>query len=232
MRVLRGRAETIDADRAVTQTVLEDTRETGESVIRVWTPHRQIAFGRRDANTEGYGKATHAANEHGFPAYERSVGGRAVAYTGETIAFARTEPLEEIRRGMQDRYSAAVTDLQVALMQLDVHASPGEPANSFCPGSHSLQAGGKIVGVAQRVQRGVALVAGIVVVRDHTAIAAVLSDVYAALGVPFDPDSVGSIGRAGGDSDPERAQREIEQALVGLGSDENDKYNVEYVRQD
>lgn len=230
MRVLRGRAETIEADRAVTRTVVEDTRDSGESTVRVWTPHRQLAFGRRDTRTDGFETATDAANAHDFPTHERSVGGRAVAYTGNTVAFARTEPLADIRSGLQARYSSAVTDLQVALMRLAVHARPGEPENSFCPGSHSLQADGKIVGVAQRVQRGAALVAGIVIVCDHEAIAAVLADVYDALGVAFDADSVGSIACAGGTNDTERVKREIERALAG--TEDEDEYEIEHVRQD
>lgn len=228
MRALRGRAETIEADRAVTRDVVENTRDTGEPAVRVWTPHKQVAFGRRDTRSEGYETAQAAAEEHGFPTYERGVGGRAVAYTGNTVAFARTEPIEDIREGMQDRYSSATTDLQVALSRLGVHASPGEPPDSFCPGSHSLQIRdtGKIVGIAQRIQRGVALVAGIVVVCDHGSIVSVLADVYAPLDVPFDPDSVGSIESAESDTDPEQVTREIERSLAGEG------YNVERVRQD
>lgn len=234
MRVLRGRAETVEADRAVTRTVLEDTRDTGESTVRVWTPHRQVAFGRRDTHRDGYETAREAAKEYGFPTHERAVGGRAVAYTGNTVAFARAKPLKNIRSGLQERYSAATTDLQVALMRLGVHARPGEPSDSFCPGSHSLQADGKIVGIAQRVQRGVALVAGIVITDDHKAIAEVLTDVYDALDVPFDTDSVGSIAHTGGNGDPERVTREIERALVDAGSKakEETEYTIEYVRSD
>jgi octanoyl-[GcvH]:protein N-octanoyltransferase len=230
MRALRGRAETIEDDRTVTREVVEDTRTTGEPAVRVWTPHRQVAFGRRDTRSEGYETAQAAAREHDFPTYERGVGGRAVAYTGNTVAFARMEPIEDIREGMQDRYSSATTDLQVALTRLGVSASPGEPPDSFCPGSHSLQVrgDGKIVGIAQRIQRGVALVAGIVIVSDPETIASVLTDVYAPLDVPFDTDSVGSIESASGENalDAERVTREIEQSLAG------DEYGVERVRQD
>jgi octanoyl-[GcvH]:protein N-octanoyltransferase len=226
MRALRGRAETIEADRAVTREIVEGTRDTGEPAVRVWTPHRQVAFGRQDTHAEGYETAQAAAEIHDFPTYERRVGGRAVAYTGNTVAFARTEPIEDIREGMQERYSSATTDIQVALTRLGVHVYPGEPPDSFCPGSHSLQADGKIVGIAQRIQRGVALVAGIVVVRDHATIAAVLEEVYAPLDVPFDTDSVGSIEHSGGESGPEQVTQEIEQALTG------NEYSIERVRQD
>lgn len=215
MRVLRGRGETIEDDRSRTRALLEITRDTGESGVRVWRPPKQVAFGRRDAVTDGYEAARTAASDHDFPPTERPVGGRAVAYTGATVAFARSEPIDDIRTGLQARYSAATTDLQVALMRLGLHVTPGEPENSFCPGSHSLRAAGKIVGIAQRVQKEVALVSGIVIVRDHDAIAAVLADVYDALGIAFDPDSVGSIERAGGPGNPREIIGEIERSLVG-----------------
>ncbi|WP_255198269.1 lipoate--protein ligase family protein [Halorarius litoreus] len=215
MRVVRGRGESIAADRAVTERLREDVRETGESVVRVWTPHRQLAFGRRDTHAAGYSEARAAAEEHGFPPYERSVGGRAVAHTGSTLAFARIEPVDDIRRGLDARYDAAVRDLRVALETLGVTAERGEPPESFCPGDHSLSSSGKLVGIAQRVSTGAAATAGILVVRDHAEIAAVLDPVYHALGVPFAPDSVGSVERAGGDGDPERVASAVENALVG-----------------
>lgn len=214
MRVLRGRGETIENDRSHTRGLLETTRETGESGVRVWQPPQHVAFGRRDSCEEGYEPARAAASDHGYPPTERPVGGRAVAYTGTTVAFARTKRIDDIRTGLQARYSAATTDLQEALSRLGVHARPGEPDGSFCPGSHSLQAEGKIVGIAQRVQKGVALVSGITVARDHAAIAAVLKDVYDALGLAFDPDSVGSIERIGGQNDPQDIIHEIERSLA------------------
>ncbi|RRJ28904.1 lipoyl protein ligase domain-containing protein [Halocatena pleomorpha] len=215
MRVLRGRGETIEDDRSYTRELLQTTRETGESGVRVWRPHRQIAFGRRDTHENGYEAARVTASDHGYPPTERPVGGRAVAYTGSTVAFARSKRIDDIRTGLQSRYSAVTTDIQVALSRVGVTAAPGEPDDSFCPGSHSLQATGKIVGIAQRVRKDAALVSGIVIVRDHAAIAAVLGDVYDALGLPFAPDSVGSVARAGGPSDPQAVIHEIEQALAG-----------------
>lgn len=211
MRIVEGRADDIDADRARTRRLFERTEETGEPAVRAWTPHRQVAFGRRDAREDGYEDAKHAAADHDFPAVERQVGGRAVAYTGTTVAFARAEPVTD---GITGRYDRATADLQVAFKRLGVDARPGEPPDSFCPGSHSLQAGGKIAGLAQRVTGDAALIAGIVLTRDADEIAAVLDPVYTALDVPFDTKSVGSVERAGGESDPETVARAIEGALV------------------
>jgi octanoyl-[GcvH]:protein N-octanoyltransferase len=212
MRIFDGRAADIDADRERTREMLEHTTATGEPAVRAWLPHRQVAFGRRDTRAEGYDEAKRVAEEHDYPPVERSVGGRAVAYTGATVAFARTEPTNG--RGIQKRYTHATTDLQVAFHRLGIQARAGEPPDSFCPGSHSLQADGKIAGLAQRVKDDAALVAGIVVARDAEEVTAVLEPVYAALDVPLDPDSVGSIDRAGGESDPKTVAHTVGQALA------------------
>jgi lipoate-protein ligase A len=215
MRVLRGRATTPDDDAETTTAMLERTGESGDPTVRVWRPHRQVAFGRRDANAEGYERARRAARERGYESVERSVGGRAVAYTGTTLAVAHAVPVEDLRRGLHDRYDAASATLREALSDLGVDAVPGEPDDSFCPGTHSLRADGKIVGIAQRVRQSAALVAGVVIVADREEVAAVLQDVYGALDVPFDSDSVGSVKRAGGPADPDAVTRAIEDAIVG-----------------
>jgi hypothetical protein len=118
------------------------------------------------------------------------------------VAFARAEPADG-RGGIDERYDRASADLRRALSTLGVDAREGEPEDSFCPGTHSLQASGKVVGIAQRVRKGAAVTAGIVLVRDHEAVASVLQPVYSALGTSLDPDSVGSVARAGGESDPD-----------------------------
>ena len=200
MRVLRGRASDHERDYERTRAMVAEVAATDESALRVWTPHRQVAFGRRDRRADGYDRARAAANERGYAVLERAVGGRAVAYTGETAVFALAEPSADGREGIGQRYDRVSGAVRRALATVGVDASDGEPPDSFCPGSHSLQADGKLAGLAQRVRADVALTAGIVVVSDHAAIASVLDPVYDALDVPFDPDSVGSVARAGGET--------------------------------
>jgi len=202
MHVSRGRADSIDADHARTASTIERAELSGEPALRVWTPHRQVAFGRRDVRADGYDRARTAASQQGFRPVERRVGGRAVAYTGSTVAFVRAIP-EVDRTAIQSRYETATRRLRRALDRVGVEAVEGEPEGAFCPGSHSLSADGKVAGLGQRVRHDLAVVAGVVVVRDHAAIAGVLDPVYEALSVPFDPASVGSVARAGGDSDPD-----------------------------
>ncbi|MDG5757759.1 lipoate--protein ligase family protein [Natronococcus sp. A-GB1] len=220
MRVFRGRVGTIDADREASGRLLEVAAE-GEPAVRVWTPHRQVAFGRRDSRLEGYDRAREAAREREFPPIERSVGGRAVAYDGETtLAFARAEPIADFRRGTDERYERLTAAVANALEELGVGLERGEPDDSFCPGAHSLSTPSvtglrKIAGIAQRVRQDAALVSGILVVDGREELARVLEEVYGALEVPFDPESVGSMAAAGGPSDPERIARTLENELTG-----------------
>lgn len=214
MRVRRGRAKTPATDRTVTEELVDGVASDGEPALRVWQPHRQVAFSRRDRHRDGYDEARAAASERGYTITERSVGGHAVAFTGTTVAFVLAEPVTDSRQCICDRYDRATAPLVTAFENLGLSVSETEPDNAFCPGTHSLSATGKIAGLAQRVRREVATVAGVVIVRDHGAVANVLDPVYHALGIPFDPGTVGSIARAGGKSDPEAVCDAIENALV------------------
>jgi len=216
MRVYRGRAADAAADRAVTAEVVDRVGRTGDPAVRVWAPHRQVAFGRRDAREAGYDRARAAARERGYDPLERSVGGRAVAYTGtSTLAFARIEPVDGVRGGLDDRYERLTVDVRRALRRLGVAAERGEPDGAFCPGQHSLQRDGKLVGIAQRVRQDAAVASGICVVDERAELADVLAAVYDALGVPFDPKSVGSVAAAGSSGDVESVRSTVEDELVG-----------------
>ena len=223
VRVLRGRADDPTADRERAADLLARTAETGQPAVRVWTPHRQVAFGRRDANTDGYRAARRAAEKHGFTPIERSVGGRAVAYTGHTLAFAHAIPIDDLRSGMGDRYNDVTAALLKALRGVGADVVRGEPDGSYCPGDHSISAAdaageptGKVVGIAQRIRAGAALVSGCVTVAaaDEPELRGVLNPVYKSLGVPFAANSVGSVSGAGGPDDPEAVARAIEDALI------------------
>lgn len=213
MRVVRGRAGAPAADREVTDRLISAVGETGEPVLRVWQPPRQVAFGRRDTHRDGYEAAREHLTECGIPYVERTTGGHAVFFSGTTVSFLRATPVEDSRSSITDRYEATIEAVKGALSGLGVETSEGEPDGAFCPGTHSLSADGKIVGLAQRIRRETAVISGIVVVQDHEEISEVLDPVYQALEIPFERAATGSIARAGGESDPERLCRELERAL-------------------
>lgn len=216
VRVYRGRHDDRERDRAATAAMLTEAGETGVPALRVWAPGRSLAFGRRDARADGYERARAIAREHGFPPVERSVGGRAVAYADSTLAFAHALPLADARTGLTERYEAAVDVLVSALRDAGADVEPGEPPASYCPGDHSVRVagGGKVAGVAQRVRQDAALVSGCVTVAERGPIRAVLTPVYDALDVPFDPDSVGSVAQAGGPAEADAVRTALEARFV------------------
>jgi lipoate-protein ligase A len=214
--VVRGSLSDVDDDRRVTRQLVSTAERTDEPTLRVWMPPRQIAFGRRDSAADGYERARETAAERGYTPVERSVGGSAVAYTGSTVAFALAVPTAGGRGGIEDRYREATSTLGHALETAGATVARGEPDRSFCPGKHSLQGDGKIAGIAQRVRRESALIGGCVLASesDERAVATVLDPVYTALGVPFDPESVGSVEGAGGTADPERVIEAVETEFI------------------
>jgi len=214
MRAYRGRAGDPDADGEFTARIAKRAADDGEVGLRVWRPGAHCSFGRRDTTHDGYPDAFAAAVEHGFPPRVRRVGGHPVVFTDSTVAVALALPIDDIRDGVTDRYEEVASAVQRALWRLGVPAQRGEPDGAFCPGTPSLQWTGKLAGFAQRIQRNVALVSGVVIVDDHGTIADVLDPIYEALELHFAPETVGSIERAGGRVDPRAAVQRIEESLT------------------
>ena len=214
MRIVRGGRERPEADRELTAELVSTVAERGERLLRVWQPPRQVAFGRRDTTRDGYDRARERLRAASIPFVERSVGGHAVYFSGTTLSFVRATPVGDARSSITERYEAATADVRAALDRLGVDATAGEPDSAFCPGTHSLSADGKIVGLAQRLRRDRAVVSGIVVVRDYEEIGSVLGPVYDALDLPFDRSATGSLARAGGVADPDAVCRALETALA------------------
>ncbi|WP_336328152.1 lipoyl protein ligase domain-containing protein [Halovenus sp. HT40] len=211
MYVVRGRAGNPKEDRERSRSLLELAADRSSRHLRVWRPPRHVAFGRRDSSKSGYDRAREHARSRDIPTIERTTGGHAVYFTGTTVSFVLATPIDDARSGITERYERTTERFKRALADLSVDAAEGEPDGSFCPGTHSLSANGKIVGLAQRVRRNVAVVAGIVVVSDHEEIADVLGPIYDALDIPFESDATGSIARAGGVSDSETVVTVIEE---------------------
>jgi lipoate-protein ligase A len=223
IRVLRGRANNALVDHKITTKMLNQTIETSIPAIRVWQPPPQIAFGRRDTNSVNYDIARQAAVDYGFHPVERSVGGRAVAYTGQTLAFAHTIPIDDVRREMSDRFEDASETLMKALSECGTNVVFGEPDAAYCPGSHSISSvdahsepSSKLAGIAQRVQSGAALVSGCLTVdrADEPKLREVLTPIYRAISVAFSSDTVGSVSSAGGPNNSRMVGRLVEQAFV------------------
>lgn len=173
--------------------------------LRLYRPDDVLAFSVQDRTRPGFARAVEAARARGFAPVLRLAGGRAAVFHPGTLAFAWSAPIRDARLGIRERFESMATLAADALRRLGVDARVGEVAGEYCPGAWSVNARGltKLVGVGQRLVRGAAHVGGVVVVRGHERVRAVLEPVYRELGFEFDPRTVGSVEAEVGDVTPE-----------------------------
>ncbi len=118
-----------------------------------------------------------------------------VAYTESSLVLdvVRHEPQSV---GAMDHRFVTFGELMVgALRTVGIRAQLGPVPGEYCPGAHSVNARGvvKLIGTAQRVVKDAWLFSSLVVVDDRSRLQRVLSDVHHHLGLPFDPESVGTV---------------------------------------
>ncbi len=179
------------------------------STLRVYRPAPAVAFGKLDALRPGYGAAVEAARAHGYEPVLRLPGGHAAAYHSASLAIDVVWALEDPVVGTHDRFAEEGERLAGALRTLGVDARVGEVPGEYCPGAYSVNARGrvKLIGTAQRLVRGAALLGASIVVGDGPGIRAVLDDVYAALELPWDAEHGGRDRRGGPDHPRRRRNR-------------------------
>jgi octanoyl-[GcvH]:protein N-octanoyltransferase len=166
---------------------------------------RHVGVTRRDTFRAGFADAVRASREEGYPVLVRSAGGGATVAHYGTFGFSVIRPAkgDESRRTIRDRYDEAAALVLGAFSRLGLRAvAVGEVRDEFCPGDHSIRVGSwedgaKVVGIAQRLTRRATSVGGIVLVEGEGELSLVLERVYAAMRLPFRPESVGSLRRAG-----------------------------------
>lgn len=164
-------------------------------VLRSYQPAPTVAFGRRDAFLPGFAAAAAAAHRQGFTPVVRGAGGRAAAYDQGCLVFDEIMPAAESIAGIQERFAADARRQAGALRALGVDARVGEVAGEYCPGEFSVNARGrvKLIGAAQRIVRGAWLLSSVVVVEGAAGLRTVLEEVYDALGLTWDPATVGDV---------------------------------------
>jgi lipoate-protein ligase A len=165
------------------------------STLRVYRPAAAVAFGKLDALRPGFDDAIAVARRHGYEPVMRLPGGHAAAYNAQSVGIDVVWALEDPVPGTHERFAAEGERLAAALRALGVDARVGEVPGEYCPGAYSVNARGrvKLVGTAQRLIRGAALLGASIVVGDGPGVRAVLRDVYAALALEYDDASAGAV---------------------------------------
>lgn len=185
--------------------------------MRIHRTGRILAFGRIDRLAPGYADAVRIAREHGYEPIERMAGGRAAVFTEGTIAISRATPSHGFATGTTERFREMAETVSAALGRLGIDARIGEVPGEYCPGAWSVNVEGrrKLAGLGQRTIAGGAHIGAVLVVDGADAIGEVLGPVYEALGLSWDPATVGSVAAALGAAgeDPDRLLERVREAL-------------------
>ncbi|MFT3871521.1 MAG: lipoate--protein ligase family protein [Nocardioides sp.] len=197
-RVLTGSvADDQATELAFAQAMLRRTDAgLAQETVRIYRPTRNaVVFSRRDTRSPGFARAVRAAREAGFQTAVRAVGGRAVAYTVDTVVVDHVAAETQAVLGQEHRFVTFGRMFVDALRALGADARLGPVPGEYCPGAYSVNAGGetKLVGTAQRVLRASWLFSSLVVVDGEEVLRPVLGEVYRALEVPFEESSVGGL---------------------------------------
>jgi octanoyl-[GcvH]:protein N-octanoyltransferase len=183
-------------DTAVSHAMLRQVAE-GEvrESLRVYRPDDAVLFSLLDARRPGFPRALEIAREAGFGACLRLAGGHAAVFHGDTLAFSWASAAESAHTSIGPRFDQIVAIVLGALRGLGVDARSGEVPGEYCPGDHSVNAGGrtKLMGVGQRVIKGGAHVGGVLVVDRSDRVRDVLVPIYEALELEWRPETVGSV---------------------------------------
>ena len=164
-------------------------------VVRCYRPLATVAFGRRDGFLPGFSRAGAAARRHGFDPVIRAAGGRAAAYDEGCLVFDEIMPERDSMGSVHERFAGEAQRQARALRTLGVDARVGQVPGEYCPGEFSVNARGqkKLIGAAQRIVSGGWLFSTVVVVSSAHRVRTVLEDVYAELGLEWDPATTGSV---------------------------------------
>ena len=177
------------------------------------------AFSRRDTLMPEYAAAAEVARSHGFEPVIRPVGGRLAAYDEASLVLHLRSGHPDPRTTITDRFVVFAELLREALSGLGLDdVRVGRVPGEYCSGEWSVNSGGryKLAGTGQRVNRHGYLFSVVITVGRADPLRAVLTDTYTAMGLDFDPDSVGAVERWLPGISVDDVEKALVQALLAL----------------
>lgn len=206
-----GGARVVAESRALLEAAARGEPET----LRLYRVEPCVAFGPADERSPGYERALAISRDAGFEDVGRVEGGRAIAADPGTLGLAWTIPGDDARARIRPRFSFLAAVLAEALRTLEVDARVGAVRGEYCAGDFSVNARDqvKLAGLGQRVTARGAHIGASIVVDGATRLRGVLTGVYDALGLDWEPASMGSVATEVGGLDVDTVARAVIEVL-------------------
>ncbi|WP_420122834.1 lipoate--protein ligase family protein [Nakamurella sp.] len=194
-------------------------RTDGPDRLRLYRTAPTVGFSGRDCATPGIEAAAAAARAAGFTPVRRGPGGRAAAYHRGALCLDHVAADDDGRTDIRARFIGFGELLVDALRAVGTDARLGPVPGEYCPGEFSINDGHghKLVGTAQRLVRGAWLFGTVILVTGSAPVRSVLVDAYRALGLDWNPDTVGSVEDTVPGVSVADVHRAVLDAYAGLG---------------
>lgn len=207
-------------DAAIGPALLADAGRTGgPDRLRLYRTAPTVGFSGRDCATPGIEAAAAAARAAGFAPVRRGPGGRAAAYHRGALCLDHVSADDDGRTDIRARFLGFGELLVEALRAVGTDARLGPVPGEYCPGEFSINDGHghKLVGTAQRLVRGAWLFGTVILVTGSAPVRSVLVEAYRALGLDWNPGTVGSVQDTVPGVTVADVQRAVLDAYAGLG---------------
>ena len=164
-------------------------------IVRLYRPAPTVAFSAIEKHKPKFREAIAEAAAFGFEPVIRPSGGRMVAIDQQW--FVLDIITSEVVRNREhiDVYNSFGASLVEVLRGLGVEANFGPVAGEYCPGEHSVNARGavKLVGTAQRVQRGARLFSACIPFAISLGVSELFNRINGLLELDWRPETLGSV---------------------------------------
>lgn len=164
-------------------------------IVRIYRPSPTVAFSGLERRLPGFHEAVSEAAAFAFEPVVRPAGGRMVAVDQDWIIVDVITPELEKTASHRDIYLEFGEIFVGILRQFGIQANMGSVEGEYCPGDYSINARGKVklVGTAQRVQRGARLFSACIPFSISASVASLFESVNAALGLDWNPETLGGL---------------------------------------